>query len=171
VKFLRIGLLLILHWYLLVHRANTSRLSMLGTKSLCCLRQTLCCLLRPRGFVLGWCVGNNPPFVVCGIRLIGLPALSCREVISACLPFPLAGQPFHRSNPAHSTSPMSHCQVRADVSFLLRCQGSRLVPYKGTAILHVGGVSSDPSQFRVRKPHTNSPAHTDGTSASNNYFH
>jgi hypothetical protein len=23
----------------------------------------------------GWCVGRNPPFVQCGIRLIGLPAL------------------------------------------------------------------------------------------------
>jgi len=40
---------------------------------------------------VGWCVGCNPPFVDCGIRLIGLPALSCREVTSACLLFPLAG--------------------------------------------------------------------------------
>ncbi len=79
--------------------------------------------------VLGWCVGRNPPFVDCGIRLIGLPALSGRDVISACLPFPLAGRPFHRSIPAHSAFLMPHRQVRVDVSFLLRSQASRLPPF------------------------------------------
>jgi hypothetical protein len=78
---------------------------------------------------IGWCVGRNPPFVDCGIWLIGLPALSGGDLISVCLPFPLAGRPFHRSIPAHSTLHMFHCQVRVDVSFLLRCQGSRL-PHK-----------------------------------------
>jgi len=45
-----------------------------------------------------------------------------------------------------------------DVSFLLRCQGSRLAPREGAAILLVGGVSSDPANW-ARQPHTNSPAH------------
>ena len=44
----------------------------------------------------GWCIGCNPPSVVCGIRLIGLPAPSGRFFIGDCLPFPLAGRPFHR---------------------------------------------------------------------------
>jgi len=105
---------------------------------------------------IGWCVGSNPPSVVCGIRLIGLPAPSGRCFIGDCLPFPLAGRPFHRSHPAHSTLRVHHSQVRVDVSFLLRCQGSRLprrVQFYAWAefpqTLHVLGV---------RQPHTNSPA-------------
>ena len=124
---------------------------------LCCLRRTLCCLQRPKGYVLGWCLGNNPPFVFCGIRLIGLPALSGRDLISACLPFPLAGRPFHRSHPAHSTLQMPHRQVRVDVSFLLRSQGSRL-PRR----VQFYTWAEFPQTFhvlRVRQPHTNSPAH------------
>ncbi|NLD66121.1 MAG: hypothetical protein GX648_06055, partial [Crenarchaeota archaeon] len=39
---------------------------------------------------IGWCVGRNPPSVLCGIRLIGLPAPSGRDFIGVCLPFPLA---------------------------------------------------------------------------------
>jgi hypothetical protein len=59
----------------------------------------LLCLCWTFVFVLdflGWCVGRNPPSVVCGIRLIGLPAPSGRFFIGDCLPFPLAGRPFHR---------------------------------------------------------------------------
>jgi hypothetical protein len=77
---------------------------------------------------IGWCVGCNPPFVFCGIRLIGLPAPSGRDFIGACLPFPLAGQPFHRSSLAHSASQTLHRQVQVDVSFLLCSQASRLIP-------------------------------------------
>ncbi len=76
---------------------------------------------------LGWCVGRNPPFVLCGIRLIGLPAPSGRYFIGDRLPFPLAGQPFQRSTLAHSALCMHHCQVQLDVSFLLCCQASRLL--------------------------------------------
>jgi hypothetical protein len=82
---------------------------------------------------------------------------SCRYVISDRLPFPLAGRPFHRSHPAHSTLLVPHRQVRVDVSFLLRCQGSRLLRRvqfymwaEFPQTLHVLGV---------RQPHTNSPAH------------
>ena len=81
---------------------------------------------------------------------------SCRLVISDCLPFPHAGRPFHRSHPAHSTLRVHHRQVRVDVSFLLRSQGSRLprrVQFYAWAefpqTLHV---------LWVRQPHTNSPA-------------
>ena len=108
---------------------------------------------------MGWCVGCNPPFVFCGIRLIGLPALSCREVISACLPFPLAGRPFHRSHPAHSAFRMHHGQVRVDVSFLLRCQGSRLLPLRGVQFYAWAEFPQTLHIFGVRQPHTNSPAH------------
>jgi len=58
-------------------------------------------------------------------------------------PFHLQDGRFTASKLAHSTSQMSHRQVQLDVSFLLRCQGSRPVPC-GTAILRVGGVSSSP---------------------------
>jgi len=107
----------------------------------------------------GWCVGRNPPFVDCGIRLIGLPALSGRFLISVCLPFPLAGRPFHRFQSAHSTLRMSHRQVKLDVSFLLRSQGSRLAPFTGRCNSTRGRSFLRPfTRLRVRKPHTNSPA-------------
>jgi len=105
-----------------------------------------------------WRVGSNPPFVDCGIRLIGLPALSGRDLIGACLPFPLAGRPFHRSSLAHSTLRMRHRQVQVDVSFLLRCQGSRL-PLAGCNSTR-GRSFLKPFIFGARKPHTNSPAQT-----------
>jgi hypothetical protein len=80
---------------------------------------------RPK---IGWCVGSNPPFVVCGIRLIGLPAPSGRDFIGAVCPFHLQDGRFIASTPANSTSLMCHCQVWVDVSFLLRCQASQLAP-------------------------------------------
>ena len=108
---------------------------------------------------IGWCVGCNPPSVVCGIRLIGLPAPSGRFFIGVCLPFPHAGRPFHRFQPNTLDITNVSRPVWVDVSFLLRCQGSRLVPC-GTAILLVGGVSSDPnfgseSHTPTRQPTTN----------------
>ena len=109
---------------------------MLDTRCLCCLRRTFCCFV-------GWRLGHNPPFVDCGIRLIGLPAPSGRFFIGDCLPFPLAGRPFHRFQSSALDITNVSLPVWVDVSFLLRCQGSRPVPC-GTAILHVGGVSSNP---------------------------
>lgn len=67
----------------------------------------------------------------CGIRLIGLPAPSGRSLIGDCLPFPLAGQPFHRFHKAsfgNLVCLIVTCQV--DVPFLLCSQGSRLAPLK-----------------------------------------
>jgi hypothetical protein len=93
---------------------------------------------------MGWCVGCNPPSVDCGIRLIGLPAPSGRFFIGVCLPFPHAGRPFHRFQSGTLDITNVSLPVQVDVSFLLRCQSSRLVPC-GTAILLVGGVSSDPN--------------------------
>ena len=79
----------------------------------------------------GWRVGRNPPSVLCGIRLIGLPAPSGRFFIGVCLPFPLAGQPFHRFTPSilnimHASS----SSAWVDVSFLLCSQGSRPAPLR-----------------------------------------
>jgi hypothetical protein len=68
-------------------------------KELCCLGRRKNAMNRQKGWCIskiGWCVGCNPPSVVCGIRLIGLPAPSGRCFIGDCLPFPLAGRPFHR---------------------------------------------------------------------------
>ena len=67
---------------------------------------------------IGWCVGCNPPFVDCGIRLIGLPAPSGRFFIGVCLPFPLAGRPFHRFHPASST---------LSLRIMVNCTGGRFV--------------------------------------------
>ena len=107
--------------------------------------------------LLGWCVGCNPPSVVCGIRLIGLPAPSGRYFIGDCLPFPLAGRPFHRFQSGALDITNVSLPVRVDVSFLLRCQGSRPVPGDCNSTC---GRSFLRPKFWVRKPHTNSPAHT-----------
>jgi hypothetical protein len=109
--------------------------------------------------IRAWCVGCNPPFVVCGIRLIGLPAplVDCHQRLFALSTCRTAVSPLPNQHGRHFRMPHP-LKRRLDVSFLLRCQGSRLTPLKGIAILHVGGVSSDPN-FWVRKPHTNSPAH------------
>ena len=75
-----------------------------------------------------WCVGCNPPSVVSGIRLIGLPAPSGRFFIGDCLPFPHAGRPFHRFQAGALDITNVSLPVQLDVSFLLRCQTSRFVP-------------------------------------------
>ncbi len=95
-----------------------------------------------------WCVGRNPPLVFCGIRLIGLPAPPVERSLATVCPFHLQDSRFNASNPAHSALDVLHRHVRLDVSFLLRCQASRLLPSTGNAILRVGGVSSDPSRIR-----------------------
>jgi hypothetical protein len=105
---------------------------------------------------LGWCVGSNPPFVFCGIRLIGLPALSGRFLISVCLPFPLAGRPFHRSTMAHSTLRMPHRQVQG--GRVVSAPLPRLSPYPRRDCNSTRGRSFLIPR-RERKPHTNSPAH------------
>ena len=131
-------------------------------KVLCYLGRRKNVMSRQKGWCIskiGWCVGRNPPSVVCGIRLIGLPAPSGRDFIGDCLPFPLAGRPFHRSTPAHSALSMPHRQVRVDVSFLLRCQRSRVAP-RGSCNSTCGRSFLRPADFWVRQPHTNSPAHT-----------
>ena len=128
-------------------------------KALCYLGRRKNVMSRQKGWCIskiGWCVGCNPPSVVCGIRLIGLPAPSGRFFIGVCLPFPHAGRPFHRFQSGALDITNVSSPVQVDVSFLLRCQGSRPAPCEA-AILLVGGVSSDPSIW-VRKPHTNSPA-------------
>ena len=79
---------------------------------------------------VGWCVGNNPPFVFCGIRLIGLPALQVETSSASVCPFHLQDGRFTVSTQHHQRF---HCAswstARVDVSFLLRCQGSRPVPW------------------------------------------
>jgi hypothetical protein len=119
-------------------------MSALHLKELCSLGRRKNAMSKQKGWCISkisWCVGSNPPFVVCGIRLIGLPAPSGRFFIGVCLPFPLAGRPFHRF---HSSG---LCITNASWPFL----GGRFVSAplpdlsvcpRGTAILRVGGVSS-----------------------------
>ena len=119
-------------------------------KVLCYLGRRKNVMSRQKGWCIskiGWCVGCNPPSVVCGIRLIGLPAPSGRCFIGDCLPFPLAGRPFHRFQSgtlrvtnASLPSPVGRF-VSAPLPTLSRC------PNDEATILHVGGVSSDPQIF------------------------
>ena len=44
---------------------------------------------------LGWCVGRNPPFVNCGIRLIGLPAPPVDTSSATVCPFHLQDGRFN----------------------------------------------------------------------------
>gem|GEM_PF-3094664 len=107
---------------------------------------------------MGRRVGRNPPFVFCGIRLIGLPAPSGRFFIGVCLPFPLAGRPFHRFAPGildNLACVIGIC--RMDVSFLLRSQGSHLTPLQALQF-YAWAEFPQAFQYEARKPHTNSPA-------------
>jgi hypothetical protein len=115
-----------------------------------------------------WCVGSNPPSVVCGIRLIGLPALSRRRSSAHVCPFHLQDGRFTESSPAHSTSQTLHSPVRVDVSFLLRCQASRLAPLWGCNST-CGRSFLKPRKFGARKPHTNSPAHLKGVGVTHKH--
>jgi len=45
----------------------------------------------------GWRLGNNPPFVFCGIRLIGLPALQVETSSASVCPFHLQDSRFTAS--------------------------------------------------------------------------
>ncbi len=107
----------------------------------------------------GWRLGRNPPSVnECGIRLIGLPALSGRDLISDCLPFPLTGRPFHRSHRAFSARlPVHHRPVQdgrfvsAPVPWLSPCTPSKgaLQFYAWAEFpqtLHLGSESHTPTR-------------------------
>lgn len=82
------------------------------------------CLVR------SWRVGCNLPSVLMWHSADRATRTSGRFFISACLPFPLAGRPFHR----FSSGILNNlaCIIGAcwmDVSFLLRSQGSRPTPF------------------------------------------
>jgi len=97
----------------------------------------------------GWCAGHNPPFVSCGIRLIGLPApqvvphqrlftlSTCRTAVS----------PLRTQHSQQLSMPHRHLPDGRFVS----APEPRLSPYAlaDVAILLVGGVSS--SLFRGSK--------------------
>ena len=67
----------------------------------------------------GWCAGRNPPFVLDGIQLYGLPA-SHAEIIDAYLSFHFAGQSFHRiqSHPQRFITHHTHLTIGRIVSVL-----------------------------------------------------
>jgi hypothetical protein len=106
---------------------------------------------------IGWCVGSNPPFVVCGIRLIGLPAppveghqrlfalSTCRTAVSP-LPPELVG-----------TMRASFFGVWGTCRF---CSVAKALALHPERVLQFYAWAEFPQtlKFRVRKPHTNSPA-------------
>ncbi len=129
------------------------------------LLKVLCCLGRRKNAMsnqgwciskIGWCVGCNPPSVFCGIRLIGLPAPSGRYFIGDCLPFPLAGRPFHRFQSSAlditnvSSPSLGGRFVSAPLPTLSRCP-------KGLQFYMWAEFPQ--TQIWIRQPHTNSPAH------------
>jgi len=99
---------------------------------------------------MGWCFGRNPLSVVCGIRLIGLPAPSGRASSATVCPFHMQDGRFTVSNPADSASQIHHSQFLSGRSFLFRCQTSRSV--QRTAFLRVSGVSSVPYRTDSHTP-------------------
>jgi len=89
-----------------------------------------------------WRVGNNPPFVFCGIRLIGLPAPPVDSSQASVCPFHLQVGRFTVSHPAPQQLNMHHRHL-PDGRFV-SAPLPRFSPcaLADAAILRVGGVSS-----------------------------
>jgi len=106
---------------------------------------------------VGWRVGCNPPSVLCGIWLIGLPALSGRILISAICPFHVQDGRFTVSTQHFRQLSMSHWHLLGGRSVSAPLPGLSPYALAGVALLHVGGVSSG-LITSARKPRANSPA-------------
>jgi len=119
-------------------------------------------LFRNLLWFVGWCIGCNPPSVQLWHSANRATRASCRRSSATVCPFHLQDGRFTASTRHPSTPSRAHhghlrrwtfrfCSVAKPLGFSLW----------GSAILLVGGVSSDPSTFAfgVRKPHANSPAH------------
>jgi hypothetical protein len=92
--------------------------------------------------VKSWRVGRNPPFVFCGIRLIGLPAPPVDSSQASVCPFHLQVGRFTVSHLAPQQLNMYHCHL-PDGRFV-SAPLPRFSPcaLADAAILRVGGVSS-----------------------------
>ncbi len=106
----------------------------------------------------GWRVGCNLPSVLCGIRLIGLPAPWVESSLALICPLHLQDGRFTVSALHSRQLSMPHWHVRG--GRFVSAPEPGLSPYTlaGVAVLHVGRVSSG-LIISARKPHANSPAH------------
>jgi len=86
--------------------------------------------------VEGWCLGRNPSFVLSSIQLSGLPAPHA-DLTGAYLPLHPRVSRFTVSNGFVNELKRIILIQLLDVSFLLRCQSSRLTPH-GVAVPHCG---------------------------------
>jgi hypothetical protein len=109
--------------------------------------------------IWAWCVGCNPPFVFCGIRLIGLPAPPVERSSATVCPFHLQDGRFTASKPTGRHFRMPH-PLKRQIGRVVSAPLPRLSPYtpKGYCNSTCGRSFLRPVN-RARKPHTNSPAH------------
>jgi len=100
----------------------------------------------------GWRVGCNPPSVLCGIRLIGLPALWADSSSAPVCPFHMQDGRFTVSTQHSQQLSMHHGHLLG--GRFVSAPLPKLSPYAlaGVALLHVGGVSS--SLLRRLEGHT-----------------
>ena len=114
---------------MLTRLANSSLLARFCyiRRRLFCIRRTLCCFV-------GWCVGCNPPFVDCGIRLIGLPAPPVDTSSATVCPFHLQDGRFNASTQhtphyarfiAKSEWTCRFCSVAKALAFPEGCNSTR----------------------------------------------
>ena len=120
----------------------------------------LLCLLQNVGYSCrGWRVGCNPPSVLGGIRLSGLPA-SLAETSSTPICPSTPGDGRFNASTRHTRLGNLACLIftcQMDVSFLLRCQGSRPAPLRAPRFCW---WAEFPQALTARKPPANSPALT-----------
>lgn len=105
---------------------------------------------------IGWCVGRNPPSVLCGIRLIGLPAPSGRDFIGVCLPFPLAGRPFHRFQTSRLN--LTKCIIAISGWTFRFCSVAKPLSLYPSVLQFYMWAEFPQIPEGTRKPLTNSPA-------------
>jgi hypothetical protein len=110
--------------------------------------------------MLGWCVGCNPPFVKCGIRLIGLPAPHGRLFTGVCLPFPHAGRHVSPLHTQHSQQLNMHHRRLHEWTFRFCSVAKALALHPYECCISTCGRSFLKSPIGTRKPHANSPAQT-----------
>ena len=97
---------------------------------------------------------RNPPSVLDGIQLYGLPA-SRTELIDAYLPFHPAGQPFHRFHQAYSAT--THASTSQAWWTFRFCSGARALALRLAALRSVWWAEF-PQAFLARRPSVSSPA-------------
>ena len=113
----------------------------------------------------GRCAGRNPPSVLSGIQLYGLPGSSRRQSQDPYSPFHPAGSAVSPDPRASSTLPRHHRSALGGL-VSVRCQGSPPTP-RGVAVLRGGWSFLRPW---ARRPPTGSPTKNPNTAPIYNLY-